>query len=81
MNFYEFPIPAQINGVQLKAELKCDEVYIRDNKLIIGGTLTRQQAEAGLAAHTPTPVAVITVAEKLARVGLTVADLKAAVAL
>ena len=31
MNFYEFPIPAQINGSQLKAELKCDEVYIRDN--------------------------------------------------
>ena len=51
MNFYEFEIPTEINGTQLKEELNCDEVYIMNNKLIIGGNLTETQAAAGLAAH------------------------------
>ena len=53
MNFYEFNIPDQINGTQLKEELGCTEVYICDGKLIIAGDLTEAQALAGLAAHTP----------------------------
>ena len=81
MNFYEFEIPAQINGEQLKTELACDEVYIRDNKLIIGGELTQSQAKAGLAAHVPIAPIEPSVAEKLASVGLTIADLKAALGL
>jgi hypothetical protein len=81
MNFYEFEIPAQINGEQLKTELVCDEVYIRDNKLIIGGELTQAQAKAGLAAHVPIAPIEPSVAEKLASVGLTIPDLKAALGL
>ena len=81
MNFYEYPIPAELNGSQLKADLNCDEVYIRGDKLVIGGDLTEAEASAGLAAHTPTPPTELTVAEKLASVGLSVNELKAALGL
>jgi hypothetical protein len=53
MNFYEFDIPAKINGTQLKQELGCAEVYICDGKLIIGGDLTEEEAAAGLNSHVP----------------------------
>ena len=78
MNFYEFPIPANINGEQLKAELKCNDVYVTGNKLIIGttGTLTREQAAAGIAAHVPAPVVVPTIAEKLAKLGIDDVELR-----
>ena len=78
MNFYEFDIPANINGEQLKKELGCDEVYIRDEKLIIGGDLTEAEAAAGLAAHIPTPTPELTIADKLALVGLSIDELKTA---
>jgi hypothetical protein len=78
MKFYEFPIPEKINGEQLKAELGCQEVYIRDNVLVIGGDLTQAQAKAGIDAHKALPPKQLTVAEKLASVGLSIDDLKAA---
>jgi len=78
MNFYEFPIPAEINGEQLKSELNCAEVYIRDNVLVIGGDLTQEQATAGLAAHIPVPVPEPTIADKLALVGLSLEELREA---
>ena len=53
MNFYEFDIPAQINGTQLKEELGRSEVYICDGKLIIAGDLTEAEATAGLNLHVP----------------------------
>lgn len=53
MKFHEFTIPAALNGEQLKAELGCDEVYIQEDKLVIGGDLTEAQAAAGIAAHKP----------------------------
>lgn len=57
MKFQEFPIPDNLNGEQLKKELGCDEVYIRGDKLVIGGDLTEAEAVAGIAAHIPiTPV-------------------------
>lgn len=81
MKFYEFAIPAQLNGEQLKAHLKCDEVYIRDSVLVIGGNLTQEQATAGLASYVyvaPVPDAARTAAEaKLAALGLTADDLRA----
>jgi len=77
MNFYEFDIPAQINGTQLKEELGCTEVYIADGKLIIAGDLTEAQALAGLTAHVPIDLEAVA-AEKaatrtalLARLGIT----------
>jgi hypothetical protein len=78
MNFYEFNIPAQINGTQLKEELGCTEVYICDGKLIIAGELTEAQAAAGLAAHIPLPVLEPTVAQKLSSVGLSLEELRSA---
>ena len=78
MNFYEFEIPAFINGDQLKAELDINEVYIRDGKLIIGGDLTQTQAAAGLKAHREKPKVEPTIEEKLASVGLSINDLKVA---
>ena len=81
MNFYEFPIPLEINGEQLKSELNCAEVYIRDNVLVIGGNLTQEEAAAGLAAHIPILAPEPTIAEKLASVGLSVDELKTALGL
>ena len=83
MNFYEFPIPAKLNGEQLKAELGCAEVYIRDEVLVIGGDLTQAEAKAGLAAHKAIDTEAIAKAArdaaiaKLSALGLTTEDLKA----
>lgn len=81
MEFYEFAIPAQLDGEQLKAHLKCEEVYIRGDKLVIGGELTLEQAKAGLAAHVALVIPEPTINEKLASVGLSIDDLKAALGL
>lgn len=81
MLFHEFDIPAALNGEQLKAELGCAEVYIRDNKLIIGGDLSKSEAEAGIAKHIPAPIIEPPIQEKLASVGLSIDDLKAALGL
>jgi hypothetical protein len=81
MNFHEFEIPAFIDGIQLKEELNCDSVYIREDKLVIVGDLTKAQAEAGLAAHKEKPKTESTINEKLASVGLSIDDLKAALGL
>jgi hypothetical protein len=78
MKFQEFAIPAALNGEQLKAELGCDEVYIREDKLVIGGEVTEAAAKAAIAAHVPAPIVPPTAAEKLyAATGLTVAEYKA----
>lgn len=81
MNFHEFDIPTKLNGEQLKAELGCDEVYIREDKLIIGGSLTREEAEAGLAVHIPIPPKEITIVERLEIAGITIPELKKALGL
>ena len=81
MKFQEFSIPTELKGEQLKAELGCDEVYIREDKLVIGGDLTEAQAKAGIAAHKPITEPVPTVEQKLASVGLSVDDLKSALGL
>ena len=77
MNFYEFAIPAKLDGTQLKTELDCDDVYIRGDKLIIGGDLTQAQAAAGIAAHQPIDTYAIKQADKaalLAKLGITEAE-------
>ena len=78
MIFHEFPIPAELNGDQLKAELGCDEVYIRGDKLVIGGDLTQAQAAAGIAAHKPItpPDNSADKAALLARLGITADEAK-----
>ena len=81
MLFYEFDIPAALNGEQLKAELGCDEVYIRDNKLVIGGDLSKSKAQAAIEKHIPAPIAEPDFETKLASIGLSIDDLKAALGL
>jgi hypothetical protein len=80
MKFLEFEIPnKQLNGAQLKAELKVDEVYVRDDKLVIGGDITEAAALAGIAAHIAIDTYAIHQAAKtalLAKLGLTADELK-----
>jgi hypothetical protein len=81
MKFQEFAIPEKLNTFQLKAELNADEVYVREDKLIIGGDLTKTQVLEGIDSHIPVAPAEPTITEKLASVGLSVDDLKAALGL
>jgi hypothetical protein len=78
MKFQEFAIPTELNGEQLKAELGCDEVYIRDDKLVIGGDLTEAQAKAGIAAHKPItpPDTTAAKAAVLAKLGISADEAK-----
>ena len=57
------------------------ELYTSGDDLFISGDCTKAQAEAALAAHNPPAPTEPTVAEKLASVGLSVTDLKAALGL
>ena len=81
MKIHEFPIPANLNGSQLKSELGCEEVYILENVLVIAGDITQAQAKAAIAAHVPAPIVEPTIVEKLESVGLSIPDLKAALGL
>ena len=81
MNFHKFDIPEAINCVQLKTELNCDDVYVLEDKLVIVGSLSEAQAKAGLAAHIAVAKPEPTIDEKLASVGLSINDLKAALGL
>ena len=81
MSELTFPIPAQLNGEQLCKELNAELVYINGDLLYIVGDLTKEQAAAGIAAHKPIPIPEPTIADKLASVGLSVADLKTALGL
>jgi len=81
MNFHKFDISKPIDGVQLKAELNCNDVYVLEDKLVIVGSLSEAQAKAGLEAHIPITKPEPTIAEKLKSVGLSIDDLKAALGL
>ena len=81
MKFQEFAIPEKLNTFQLKAELGADEVYVRENKLVIGGDLSEAKVLAGINAHIPAEPKEQSLTEKLASVGLSVDDLKAALGL
>lgn len=66
----------QINSLKFHDETGLT-IFVRENEWFIGGDCTKAQAEAALAAHDGT-VPELTVAEKLASVGLSIDDLKAA---
>ena len=57
------------------------ELYTTGDDLIIFGDCTKAEAEAALAAHNPPAPTEPTLDDKLASVGLSVADLKAALGL
>jgi len=77
---HAFTIPTKrLNSDIFKQETGFD-LYQRDDNLVISGDCTKAQAEAALAAHNPPAPTEQTVAEKLASVGLSIDDLKAALA-
>ena len=78
---YKLPMPNK----PLNSSVFFDEtgfyLQVRDGELYVVGDCTEAQAEAALAAHNPPAPTEATVADKLAGVGLSVADLKAALGL
>jgi hypothetical protein len=78
MNTYTFPIPANLNGEQLREELGAEMVYINDDLLYVVGDLTEAQAAAGIAAHKPITPPDTTAAKTalLARLGITADEAK-----
>ena len=76
-----FDMPKKsLNADIFKADTGFD-LYQRGDDLVISGDCTKAQAEAALAAHNPPTPTEATVADKLASVGLSVADLKTALGL
>jgi len=78
MTLYTFPIPSNLDGEQLKIELEAISVYVIEDKLVIDSDKTEAQVKAAIDAHVPVPTPEPTVAEKLASVGLSIEELKAA---
>ena len=78
MTTHEFPMPADVNGEQLCKEIGAERVYQIEDKLFIVGDFSVEVAKKGLEDHVPTKP---TIEEKLASVGLTIDDLKAALGL
>ena len=78
MNIYEFDVPVALNGNQLKDELKAQDVYVREDKLVIFSELSESEVVKAIAAHKPIAPKEPTIDEKLASVGLSIDDLKAA---
>lgn len=75
-----FSIPSKnLNSDIFKAETGFN-LYQRGSDLVVSGECTKEQAQAALDAHNGT-VAEPTINEKLASVGLSVDDLKAALGL
>jgi len=78
MNTYEFDIPTALNGEQLKNELQAEDVYVREDKLIIIGDMSKESMKSIIANHVPIPPVELTIQEKLASVGLSLEELRTA---
>ena len=78
MNTYTFPVPLALNGDQLENELGALSVRVVGEDLIIDSHKTESEVAAALAAHVPIPKPQPTIEQKLAMVGLSLDDLKAA---
>jgi hypothetical protein len=65
------------NSTVFKNETGCD-LFIRGEDWFVSGDVTAEQAQALLDAHNPPASTEPTVAEKLASVGLSIEELKAA---
>ena len=81
MNILEFALPDNLNGEQLKDELGAEQVNVREQTLVVVGNLDRAFIENGIKNHIPKLPKPLTVADKLASVGLNLDDLKAALGL
>jgi hypothetical protein len=81
------PIPSELNGAQLEAELKAaklpSEFYAYADQHLVFETAAQTQSakiQEILDAHIPATQPVPTLAEKLAAAGITLEELKAALA-
>jgi hypothetical protein len=77
---HNFPIPNKATSSTIFKDETGFDMYIRDGLIVIAGELNEVKAKELLDAHdgtTPEP----TIAEKLASVGLSIDDLKAALGL
>jgi hypothetical protein len=68
------------NSIVFKDETGCD-LFAREDGFYVSGDITQEQAQALLDAHNPVEQPQPTVAEKLARAGVSIDDLKAALGL
>jgi len=78
METHSFAIPSELNGDQLQIETGAESVRVVGDELLIVSDKSKSAIVAIVAAHVPVPPAQPTVAEKLASVGLSIDDLKAA---
>lgn len=78
METHSFAIPSELNGDQLQIETGAESVRVVGDELLIVSDKSKAAIAAIVAAHVPVPPAQPTVAEKLASVGLSIDDLKAA---
>jgi hypothetical protein len=85
----EFPKPKNLNGTELLAELNAGGIFITQSPMLDGNEnllldvseADKAKAQAIIAAHNGTVIApAATIEQKLASVGLSVDDLKAALA-
>ena len=82
MTNYKVPTPNKPLSSELFAqENQGCQLFTIENELFISGFDTLDEAKAALAAHNPPAPTEPTVADKLASVGLSVADLKVALGL
>jgi len=78
---HKFSIPSKTLMTDVFREETGWELFILDGELYVLGDCTKEEALAALEAHNPPPPTEPTVEEKLASVGLTLPDLKAALGL
>jgi hypothetical protein len=75
---HKFEIPSKLLMADIFKKETGFDLFILDNDLILAGDCTREEAEAALSAHNPPEPTPPTLAEKLASVGLSLEELKAA---
>jgi hypothetical protein len=75
---HKFAIPSKLLMTDIFRDETGWELFILDEDLFVSGDCTREEAEAALSAHNPPEPTPPTLAEKLASVGLSLEELKAA---
>ena len=78
---HKFAIPSKLLMTDIFRDETGWELFILGEDLFVSGDCTREEAEAALAAHNPVAPQETTIDDKLASVGLSVDDLKAALGL
>jgi hypothetical protein len=78
MTLYTLSIPSKLNGDQLQAEIGAFSVRVVGNTLIIDSDKSEAEVLTAVSAHVPLPHVEPNVDEKLASVGVSLDDLKAA---